>query len=120
MVQTAERMGMLYYDDRGVPRVGDDEAREFLIRIAGNLASGDMELMMRKLERTFDPDRIKYFVTSVIGFFLDPRTGYDPDDFQNVLTDRGIRRISGPVHPINVAEPVLWLAEQVADPDLEY
>jgi hypothetical protein len=38
---------------------------------------------------------------------------YDPDDYQNHLPDEDEprkTRIRGTVHPINVVEPVLWLA----------
>ena len=76
-------------------------------------------MVFNTLEQYFRPDRIKYFVTSAIGFFVDPRKGaYDPDDIQNLLPGPENApkrlRIRGTVHPINVMEPVLWLGRQLA------
>ena len=46
---------------------------------------------------------------------------YDPDDPQNLLPDDSApesSRIRGPVHPINVVEPLLWLGEKLtAEPE---
>jgi Double-GTPase 2 len=114
MVETARRFGMIDYDERGVPRVPDTDAREFLVRLCRQFPSRDPELIIRKLERAFHPDRVKYYVTSAIGFYVNPRTNRcDTEDFQNHLPAQDGRpaQIRGDVIPVNVAEPVLWLAQ---------
>jgi hypothetical protein len=114
MVQTARRFRMIEYDDRGVPRVPDNEAREFLVRVLRQFPSRDAELTLSKLERAFHPDRVRYYVTSAIGFYVDPHTNKcNKEDFQNHLPPEGGRlsQIRGDVLPVNVAEPILWLAQ---------
>ncbi len=105
-------------DPYGIPRVPDDDARalfEILLEVSG---SGVGESVLNTLERYFDRDRIEYFVTSAVGFYIDPRTRrFDPEDPQNLLPDGDAThqdRVRGAVRPINVVEPVLWLSEQVA------
>lgn len=114
MVETARRFKLLDYDERGVPQVPDTEAREFLVRLCRQFPSRDPELIVSKLERTFHPDRIRYYVTSAIGFYVNPLTNRcDPEDFQNHLPAQNGRpaQIRGDVIPVNVAEPILWLAQ---------
>ena len=91
VLATARRMGVVTTDPEdpyGFPRVRDGDAR----RVFAKLCNGDGEMVLNTMDRTFRRDRVRYFVTSAIGFPADP----------------------GPVNPINVAEPVLWLAEQIA------
>ncbi|QFG24585.1 hypothetical protein [Actinomadura sp. WMMB 499] len=122
VLQTAEHLGLLDFDEdeRGFPRiVHDEDARELFRELCSVSASGTADLVLKKLTRYFDEDRIRFFVTSAVGFHLDPRAGrFNLRDFQNVVPDadseRGFR-IRTSVHPINVMEPVLWLAEKLAD-----
>jgi hypothetical protein len=66
----------------------------------------------RLLERYFYPERISYYVTSAVGFMVNKHTRrFDPRDTENVYrTASGAPLVRGPVHPINVVEPVLWIA----------
>lgn len=118
--RTAEKMHLLMADpaDRlGLPRVADEDARELFARLCEVSGGGTADLVLNTLEQHFHPGRIKYFVTSAIGFFVDPRKGvYDPDDIQNLLPSEkepGSPRIRGNVYPINVVEPLLWLTRQL-------
>jgi Double-GTPase 2 len=114
MARTAELFGMLERDERGVPRVPDTDARDFVYRLCRQFDNLDTSLIFDKLERAFDPERMKYYVTSAIGFYVNPATGRcDPDDFQNHIPAANGQppRIRGDVIPVNVAEPVLWLAQ---------
>jgi Double-GTPase 2 len=114
MQKTAQIFQMLDRDERGVPRVPDSDAREFVFELCHQFPSLDPALIFTKIERAFRPDRIRYYVTSAIGFYVDPRTGQcDPEDFQNHLPaqDGMPPRIRGDVLPVNVAEPMLWLAQ---------
>jgi hypothetical protein len=119
VIATAENLDVLITadDDRfGFPRVSSDESRDFFIELCEQLDVGDAELVPQTLEKYFQKDRIKYFVTSAIGFYVDPRTKkYDPQDPQNQLPnqDRNKSQIRGSIHPINVVEPLMWLAGQL-------
>ena len=118
MLETARRFNMVEWDEHRVPRVPDREARDFLIQLCRLFPNRDPRLIVSKLERAFDPARIRYFVTSAIGFFVDPRTDKcDPRDFQNYLPAQAGRppQIRGDVIPVNVAEPILWLAQVQSD-----
>jgi hypothetical protein len=66
-------------------------------------------------ERYFHPERISYFVTSAVGFMVNKRTRrFDPRDTANVYrTASNEALVRGPVHPINVVEPVLWIVRQL-------
>jgi energy-coupling factor transporter ATP-binding protein EcfA2 len=118
--EVARQMGLLMRDPDdpyGFPRVHEDDARSLLSKLCEASGSGHGDLVLKVLEQHFRADRIKYFVTSAIGFYTNPRTRmFDPDDPQNLLPDEKAPkrlRIRGPVHPINVVEPVLWLSERL-------
>ena len=66
------------------------------------------------IERYFQSDRVTHFVSSSIGFYISPRTGiFDDQDFMNTTNYEGYEAgIRGRVRPINVVEPLLWLARQ--------
>jgi hypothetical protein len=120
VLQTAEKLDLLSADpaDRfSFPRVLDEDAQELLGYLCDISRSGNADLVVNALRARFLPTRIKFFVTSAIGFYVDPRHGgYDPDDYQNEVPDGrepGGTRIRGAVHPINVVEPMLWLARKL-------
>jgi hypothetical protein len=119
VLRTAQRLGMVYYDSEhpGCPRVHDDEAREFFTHLCDVSESDEARMVPNLLTQTFSPKRIRYFVTSAIGFYVDRNTGvFDPNDFQNHLpgqTDKE-SRIRGAVDPINVVEPMLWLGQYLS------
>ena len=123
--ETARKLGLIVPspdDAYEFPRVADEDARELFCRLCEVSGSGNAEMVLNALEQHFEADRIKYFVTSAIGFYLDPRIRvFDPDDPQNLLPDDsapGKFRIRGPIHPINVVEPLLWLSEKLtAEPE---
>jgi hypothetical protein len=74
--------------------------------------------MSVSLERYFRPERVSYYVTSAVGFMVNKRSRrFDPRDTQNVYrTISGAPLVRGPVHPINVVEPVLWIVRLLATP----
>ena len=117
---TAEKRQLLSYDldPPGFPRVADDDARELFAALCNVSRSGNADLVLNLLEQNFYADRVKFFVTSAIGFYVDPNTGlYDHDDYQNYLPDPAEpqrARIRGSIYPINVVEPILWLGQELA------
>jgi len=113
--RSAERTGLITIDPDDpfeFPRVHNDDARALL-----SLSAGDKgQHLINLIGQYFLPERVRFFVTSSAGFYADPRTGeFNREDSQNVVEtpNRGAI-IRGPLHPINVAEPFIWLAQQIA------
>jgi hypothetical protein len=102
------------------PRVSDSDAQRFLQSLCRGYSKSDIELVTSALGRYFYPERIRYFITSAVGFYVDEEGQFSEDDYQNVVpvNDKGnaekTYKIRGPVHPINVVEPLQWLGESVA------
>ena len=122
LVKTAEALRVLEVDPdtpESLPRVSDQDARDFLGALGRVSRSGNSDLLVKLLDQTFYPEHVKYFVTSAVGFYVNPGVGvFDPDDLQNVIAGRDAAepsRIRGPIHPVNVVEPVLWLATRALD-----
>jgi energy-coupling factor transporter ATP-binding protein EcfA2 len=117
--KTAESMRMLVWDEHdplGFPRVHDSDARPLMHSLSKMSRNGTGEVVPQLLEQYFHPDRISYFVTSAVGFMLNKRTRtFDLQDTENVYrVESGESLIRGPVNPINVVEPILWLIRQMA------
>jgi len=99
------------------PRVPDRDAEAFFSRLVRLSPSDNAGLILPMLHQTFHKERVRFFVTSAIGFYLNPTLGvFDPDDYQNHIPQVGPEpaRIRGAIYPINVIEPILWLGENVA------
>lgn len=117
--KTAESLGMLVWDEHdplGFPRVHDSDARDLMHSLCKVSRNGTGEVVPQLLEQYFHPDRISYFVTSAVGFMLNKRTRvFDVQDTENVYRiESGESLVRGPVNPINVVEPILWLVRQMA------
>ena len=119
VLESAQRFGLVTIDPNDpfeFPRVRGNNARQ-LFEVLLNVSSSSDELLLKNLiDGYFHPDRVRYFVTSSIGFHQDPSTGkFNSEDPENaVRTPSGTVTIRGPLHPIDVAEPFVWLAEQIA------
>ena len=110
----ARMNGFRTYDENDpymFPRVHSDDAEGFFRELC-NTDMSDAELICNGLSRYFHRDRIRYFVTSAIGFY---RKGgrFREDDHNNAVEQNGEIKIRGQIHPINVLEPILWLGENV-------
>jgi hypothetical protein len=120
--ETARRLGLLMIDEdspHGFPYVPEDDALVLFEELCKVSASGAGHMVARTLRNFFRPERIRVFVTSAVGFHVSSRTGrFDPEDPQNLLPDADgahQSRVRGPVWPINVMEPLLWLSEELAE-----
>jgi hypothetical protein len=116
--KTAQDLNMLIPDGTskwGFPRVHEADARNLFHALGEVSKSGDGGAVPRLFERHFHPERISYFVTSAVGFMVNKRTKrFDPRDTANVYrTASKEPLVRGPVHPINVVEPVLWIVRQL-------
>ena len=117
--RTAQSLNMLVrndHDAHGFPIVHDTDARDLLLELCKVGRKGNTSMVPQLLEEYFHPDRITYFVTSSVGFMLNKRTRqFDDQDTENVYRlASGDSLVRGPVNPINVVEPVLWLVNRLA------
>ena len=115
---TARNLGLLIPGERnglGFPRVHEADAQALFHALSEISKSGNREVA-RLLERHFHQDRISYYVTSAVGFMVNKRTRrFDADDTENAYRiASGALLVRGPVHPVNVVEPVLWMVQQLA------
>ena len=95
------------------PHVHNDDAENFFKEFCRSSANSDAEMMCNALGRYFEPGRIRYFVTSAVGFYLGQSSRFRDDDPENAENHNGTMRIRGRIHPINVLEPILWLGQRV-------
>jgi hypothetical protein len=129
--QHAREAGLVNYGPDGMPRVrGDLAEKMFDAMCEGRFwpdqrtdRHGGALFVNKQLRNYFDPGKIRYYATSSIGYKKplgwDPQTAarpgfqFDPEDFYNVNEKDGIRRILGPIEPINVLEPLIELQMQI-------
>ena len=111
----------------GMPRVDETRALEFFQDLyRGTHAHDPVNSLLRGIRSHFGESRTRYFVTSAIGFYRDPvENRFQPEDYLNIaeqsdggdgLAGEDRFRIRGDVAPINVLEPVMWLAGNVGEP----
>ena len=95
------------------PHVHDDDAESFFREFCRQSTTSEAEMLRSALRKFFQPDRVRYFVTSAIGFYLGQSSRFRDDDPENSEDRNGTVTIRGQIHPINVLEPILWLGERV-------
>lgn len=128
--QSARRAGLVDLGRDGSPRVYGEHAERYFEKLCDGSFwpdrkyernPGGAPFIRAEIRKQFHPDRIRYFVTSSVGF---RRRGqgrtFDPDDFANVLpresTESGGPKFSiiDPVDPINVLEPLISLHQRIS------
>lgn len=118
VLSSAERLGLITTDPDDpfeFPRVHSDDARELFGALLSLSPGDEGQQLINLIVQYFLPERVRYFVTSSAGFYTDPRNRkFNREDSQNVveISTHGAA-IRGTLHPINVAEPFIWLAEQI-------
>lgn len=116
----ARDYGYLSYrrDDRAnMPRVHQNEAERFMSQLFEGLPKSDIELVTGGLRQYFYPERIRFFISSAVGFYIGRTGQFDESDYRNVTENaNGEFVIRGQVRPINVAEPLMWLGERLSAP----
>jgi hypothetical protein len=105
-------------DEPTFPRVPEEDAQEFFERLIRLSKSDNASLIMPLIKQAFHEERVRFFVTSAIGFYVGASRVFNPEDYQNHVPgdlQRGVPdRIRGGIYPINVVEPVLWLGRNMA------
>ena len=128
----AREAGLVNYGRDGMPRVFDEQAEKLFDTICEgtfrpppltDTMSGAL-FVRDQLRRFFRPDRIRYYVTSSVGYRKPPAWDpgdtmwpgfeFDPEDFSNVGHDGHRERILGPIRPVNVLEPLVDLQMRIA------
>ncbi|MFC9977382.1 hypothetical protein ACFVH6_41435 [Spirillospora sp. NPDC127200] len=105
--------------DKLFPTVHEDLAERFFEELCQADRVGNADAVRREIRQHFAPERTRYFVTSAVGFYLDPATGhFNDDDYSNLVKRSGpngaqTMHLKGKVNPINVLEPVMWLVRQL-------
>jgi hypothetical protein len=98
------------------PRVPDSLAEKFFADLVRESKRGNAELIGNALRKFFYPERVQFFVTSAIGFYKSPRAArFQGSDPMNIVRqENGDALIRGPIHPINVVEPLIWVGRSLA------
>jgi hypothetical protein len=114
VLSSAQTLRAVQYEPGSrLPRVPEEYAKELLERLIKMSRADNADLILPLIQQTFHEDRVRYFVTSAIGFYVDPKIGvFDPEDYQNNIPGKP-DRIRGGIFPINVLEPVLWLGRNM-------
>jgi hypothetical protein len=104
------------------PTVHEDLAEMFFEELCRADQVSNSDAVRREIRQHFAPERTRYFVTSAVGFYLDPDTGrFDEDDYSNLVKrshpdGSATMHLKGKVHPINVLEPIMWLVRSLTEP----
>lgn len=124
----ARRLNLVQEDPDGTFRVPDSAAELFFdLYCDGRFRNdersfGSAKFVRDRLKAYFDPQHIRYFVTSSIGLRrrLDESTDdqravakVNLDDFTNVAEDEDGPVIRGLIDPINVLEPLISLQQRI-------
>ncbi|MEU8137314.1 hypothetical protein [Streptodolium elevatio] len=107
-----------------LPRIADRYAHDFFAELCKS-TGGTGEEVRRLIQDSFMKERVRYYVTSSIGFNLDHEDEFDPDDYGNLdhepAPQRGPRRPGADTSPqyrerlrsipvpVNVLEPLVDL-----------
>lgn len=97
------------------PRVPDEDAEDFFVHLVRGSKRGNADLVRDGLREFFYHDRVRFFITSAVGFHLPEKMGmFEEADHSNVISLPEGPRIKGAIHPINVVEPLVWLGQCLA------
>jgi hypothetical protein len=125
----AREMHLVSKGGNGMPEVRDEHAEQFFDELCSgkfwnttHYARGQesAQYVRERIHQHFAPDRIRYFVTSSIGFWMMSPNGdkagawFDPDDPFNYTKRRKKVIIRGKVRPVNVLEPLISLQRRIA------
>ena len=117
VLDMAKRRGVRSYQDvsgYSFPAVDDEDAESFFDHLCRVADRGYAHLIAGAIKQNFMKDRVRYFITSAIGFYVEPNgRGFRSQNSRNTVRENGQVRIRGAVHPINVVEPLLWLCQRL-------
>ncbi|SDT50265.1 hypothetical protein [Actinoplanes derwentensis] len=101
----------------GVPRVPDDRAEDYFGWICREIDRYSIDSSTLQfpsmLRSTFHDDRVRYYATSSVGFWIGPSGRFEAGDFQNTQLVNGEPRLRGAVRPVNILEPLIALERTI-------
>jgi hypothetical protein len=100
-------------DEYLFPRVHNDDAEMFFKEFCRSSPNSEADMLCSGLQRYFHPSRVRFFVTSAIGFYIGQSSRFLDSDPQNAEEINGTPAIRGRIYPINVLEPIMWLGQRV-------
>jgi hypothetical protein len=105
---------MLKLSQMRIPRVDNAIARRYFNDLCAAGDGGTASFVQGAIRGTFNPNRVEYYATSSIGFWVGPSGRFDPNDFANMrVVDGSNPTIRGNVVPMNVIEPFLHMATKI-------
>ncbi|MFI5957833.1 hypothetical protein [Cryptosporangium sp. NPDC051539] len=112
----AFRIGAVFTgtDEMMLPYVPPEYARELFEHLTPDQADDSGAIVRASIQRYFHPDRVQYFASSSVGFYVGPTGRFLLHDHSNVrVTPNGAPVIRSQVRPVSVLEPFLWLEKKV-------
>jgi hypothetical protein len=107
--------GWVTQDSEGsqLPRVPKKQAAGYFQWMCDEFRGSSARLVRDGLAAFFHPERISYYVSSAIGFRLNPQHVFDYRNYHNVEHVGGEARICTSPVPINVLEPLTELERRI-------
>jgi hypothetical protein len=96
-----------------LPRVPAEHAARYFQWMCDEFRGSSARLVRDGLAAFFHPERISYYVSSAIGFRLNPQHVFDYRNYHNVENVDGVARIRTSPVPINVLEPLTDLERRI-------
>ncbi len=117
--KTAYELGYLTADKDDpylFPRIIAGQTENLFMKLGERSPNRSAIKVHDSIQRYFHRDRVNYFATSSVGFYLPPGASqFRRANFRNVVLDDDKNSvIRGEIHPINVLEPLLWVGDMVS------
>ncbi|KUN06188.1 hypothetical protein AQI95_14940 [Streptomyces yokosukanensis] len=96
-----------------LPRVPAEHAARYFRWMCDEFRGSSARLVRDGLASFFHPERISYYVSSAIGFRLNPQHVFDYRNYHNVEYVDGVARICTSPVPVNVLEPLTDLERRI-------
>jgi hypothetical protein len=103
--------------DDGQPHVPPERAGDFfewvcdwIDRDRGDASAAQLRQLV---QGSFAPQRVRYYATSSIGFYIPRGAGFNLHDYANVEFRNGQPHIRGSIRPVNVLEPLVDLEQRI-------
>ena len=120
LVALDEHSGMPFVRDTDAKKLFNElcDGKFWSKRLDGGQQSA--EFVRDSIGHLFDPQQVRYFVTSSIGFSMEPPAEgdtapyFDMDAPSNINESDELPGIKGKVRPINVLEPLISLQQRIA------
>ncbi|WP_131749312.1 hypothetical protein [Frankia sp. Cppng1_Ct_nod] len=97
----------------GQPKISSDVAFRYFNMLCHDRPDSTARHVRDGIMSTFQADRVRFYATSSIGFYLGVDDRFDPADYANVISEGGRLRIRARLQPMNVLEPLVKMAAEI-------